>query len=264
LIAGVKNEMNSTDRNSSKCETSTLRFEFDDEVNLPVTIPNHENVSFIRNEENKSVVKGFEITINDSTDQKIEDAKKQVALPLIDFLSAIAAYPITYKPPQIRKLRNGQTYYVVGKSFTARYSISDGVDYNIDASKVLSLLLANGVSKMSRELKLKLGHAHKGHRAFSNGDYPQAIREYYLILENTDFARKQIYQSLRDAVSHHELDRPKTLEKLKSCFNITLEKGEFLDVNNPEINNILREEAGRLRTYVWSYFIKQVKKGRER
>jgi hypothetical protein len=251
--------MSSTDRNSSKGETSILLFEFD-EVYLRATITDYENIRFIYNEANKSIVKGFEITIKDSTVEKIEYTKEQIALPLIDFLSTIAVSPITYKPPKIRKIRNGQIFHVVSKSFIAKYSISNGIDNNIDVSKskMLSLLLAND-SKMVRELKAKLAHAHKGNRAFSNGDYSQAIREYYLILENTDFQRKQIYKSLRDAVSHHELDVSKTIEKLKFCFGITIAKGEFLNVNNPEIKKILREEAGRLRESVWFYLIKQGK-----
>lgn len=36
---------------------------------------------------------------------------------------------------------------------------------------------------------MQLGHAHNGHKAFIEKDYPQAIREYFLIFEKTGVQR---------------------------------------------------------------------------
>jgi hypothetical protein len=33
-------------------------------------------------------------------------------------------------------------------------------------------------------LNMKLVHAHNGQRALSNNDFPHAIREFYLVVEN--------------------------------------------------------------------------------
>jgi hypothetical protein len=134
---------------------------------------------------------------------------------------------------------------------------SVGID-NIDVSRI-SLLLEDNDSKLSQELNLKLAHAHNGHRALEKKDFPQAIREYYLVLEDTNFERKEMYKALRAAVSHHELTVDKTIKNLKLGFGITIAHGEFLDLNNPKIRKILDDEAGKLRDSVCSYLIGQLK-----
>nr|MDQ3970036.1 hypothetical protein [Thermoproteota archaeon] len=56
-------------------------------------------------------------------------------------------------------------------------------------------LLAND-SKLSQELNLKLAQAHNGQRAFFIKDFPQAIREFYLIFEDTGrLERNEIQKS---------------------------------------------------------------------
>jgi hypothetical protein len=55
---------------------------------------------------------------------------------------------------------------------------------------------------------MQLGHAHNGNRAFYNKDYPQAIREFYLIFEYTGCLEEINYRNLRHAVSHAKIDSP--------------------------------------------------------
>jgi hypothetical protein len=142
-----------------------LQFEFDEIVLIYGTITDSENIRFVWDEESKTSVKGFKITIKDSNDEKIAHAREQTAPRLTNILSSITGNEINYKLQKIRKIRNGQAFDVISSSVTGVYSKSVGID-NIDVSKASSLL-AND-SPLNQELNMQLAHAHNGHRAFFN------------------------------------------------------------------------------------------------
>jgi hypothetical protein len=170
--------------------TSTLEFEFDEKVYPGVTITDTENIEMIWDQKEKSALKGFQITIRDFNDEKIADAREQTAPRLANIIGSISGDPISYKPPKITYNRNGKITYAGSKTTRVRWQRPISIQ-NIDISKVSSLL--TDYSK----LYMQLGHAHNGHRAFLNKDYPQAIREYFLIFEKSGCPEDIRYRSLR-------------------------------------------------------------------
>jgi hypothetical protein len=244
--------MATTTSSNNQVETSILQFEFDGKVYPGVTIIDSENIKLIWDEEDKSAVIGFQITIKESTEQKITDATEQTAPRLTNILGSITGDAITYKPPVIKIIRNGQTFTRVSKTFRSRWLRSISIE-NIDISKLSSLL--NNYSK----LYMQLGHAHNGHRAFLNKDYTQAIREFFFIFEKTGSPEDIKYRSLRHAVSHVRLDDLKTLNELKTNFGIIMQPGQELDVNNPEIKEILYKHTREFRHSVGLYMQEQLK-----
>jgi hypothetical protein len=233
-------------------KTSILEFEFNEKVYPGVTITDSENIKMIWDKNEEGVLKGFQIIIKDFTDEKITDAEEQTAPRLANVIGSIAGEPVSYRPPKITFIRNGKITYLVSRTFGFRWLSPISIQ-NIDLSKVSSLL--TDYSK----LYMQLGHAHNGHRAFHNKDYPQAIREYFLIFEKTGRPEAEKYKSLRDAVSHVRIDKPHTINDLKTNFGITMQTGQELDVNDPEIKKGLYNHARTLRNSVGLYLQEQLK-----
>lgn len=241
-----------TDNNNNQGNTSILEFEFDEKVYPGVTITDSENIKMIWDQEEKSAMTGFQITIKDFTDEKIADAEEQTAPRLANVLGSISGDPISYRPPKVTFIRNGKITHRVGRTFKFRWGRPISIQ-NIDISKLSSLL--NNYSK----LYMQLGHAHNGHRAFLNRDYPQAIREYFLIFEYTGCTEEIKYRNLRHAVSHAKLDSQNAIDDLNNNFGIPLQKGQELDVNDPKIKEILYKHTREFRHSVGLYLQEQLR-----
>jgi hypothetical protein len=106
---------------------------------------------------------------------------------------------------------------------------------------------------------MQLGHAHNGHRAFFTKDYPQAIREFYLIFEYTGCPEEVKYRNLRNVVSRARLDSQRAIDDLKINFRIRLQKGQELDVNKPRIKAILHKHTKEFRKSVGLYLQEQLR-----
>src|SRR5688572_22268102 len=90
-----------TDNNNNQGKTSILDFEFDEKVYPGVTVTDSENIKMIWDKAESEALIGFQIRINDFTDEKIIEAKEQTAPRLADILGSISGDPISYKPPKI-------------------------------------------------------------------------------------------------------------------------------------------------------------------
>jgi hypothetical protein len=100
---------------------------------------------------------------------------------------------------------------------------------------------------------MQLAHAHNGQKAFFRKDYPQAIREYFLIFEYSSLPEEGRYRNLRNAVSHVRLDSSLARDDLRNNFGIDLQIGQELDVDNPQIKQILSNHTQQFRNEVGLY-----------
>lgn len=238
--------------NNYQSEISILHYEFDEKLPIFGTITDSENIKFIWDEGNENAVTGFEITILESTDGKIEDAQEQVVPRLINILSNISGVALTYKPPQIKKIRNGQTFSVITKELKMEWLTDIGID-NIDIPKLSSLLYR------SSKLTMQLAHAYNGRKALTVKDYPQAIREFYLIFEDTGLDEDKKYANLRHAVSHVVLGCQDAVDDLNVNFGLPIEKDKELDLNDPKIKETLGRHAREFHHRVGLYLNGQLK-----
>jgi hypothetical protein len=234
-------------------ETSIIQFEFHEKIYPGVTIKDSDDIKMIWDKVEKNVLTGFEITIQKSTQKKIANVREQTAPRLTNIFSSITGIEITYKePPSIQYIRNGKITTVVATMLESSY-LRDICLERIDISKLSSLL-----TKYSK-LYMQLGHAHNGNRAFHKKDYPQAIREFYLIFEYTGCIEKIKYRNLRHAVSHAKIDSPKAINDLKNNFRIKMKPGQELDVNKPRIKAILYKHTREFRHSVGLYLQEQLR-----
>jgi hypothetical protein len=228
--------------NNIEAETSILQFEFDEEVHTLTTIKDSEDIKFIRNEEYNDkpavTLTGFEITIRQSDEEKITKAKEQTAPRLTNILSNVTGKAISYRPPKVRRIRNGKTYYAVYSTVKSGWLRPIDID-SIDISKLSSLLDTDS------KLNLNLAHTHNGQRAFSNNDFPQGIREFYLIFGNTGRLEEMKYKNLRHAASHIKLSSEDAVRDLRGNFRIPIKRGDDIDLNDSKIKKFLerRQES---------------------
>jgi hypothetical protein len=106
---------------------------------------------------------------------------------------------------------------------------------------------------------MQLGHAYNGHRAFFTKDFPQAIREFYLIFEYTGSPEEVKYRNLRNVVSHARLDSQRAIDDLEINFRIRLQKGQEFDVNKLRIKAILYKHTREFRKSAGSYLQEQLR-----
>jgi hypothetical protein len=233
-------------------ERATLLFEFEREVNPGVALADAEGVRFIWNERDPTATTGFEITVNQPNDESIAHAEEQIALSLANILSSVTGTPINYGPPEVTFFRNGRPFHRVRAEFTARWNRPITITH-IDLARLASLLHTHS------KLYLQFAHAHNGQKAFFRRDYPQAIREYFLIFENSDRQEETRYRNLRNAVSHVRLDSKPARDDLRNNFGIDLQIGQELDVDNPQIREILLNHTRRFRDDVGDYLQEQLR-----
>lgn len=236
-----------------KAETSILQFDFDEKVHPGVTITDSDEIKMIWDEEDNSAAIGFQITIKESTEEKRTDAIEQTAPRLTNILGSITGIPITCKPPVIKIIRNGQTFTRTSKTVRSHWLSPISIE-NIDISKLSSLL--NSYSR----LYMQLGHAHNGHRAFLDKDYPQAIREYFLIFEKTGRAEEFKYRNLRHAVSHNIISSEDAVRDLRGHFSICIQRNNYIDLNDREIRKRLGDVARKLRNDIGHYIQEEFRK----
>jgi hypothetical protein len=234
-------------------ETSIVQFEFNKKVYTDVKIIDSKDIKMIWDKTEINTLNGFEITVQKSTGKKLAKVQEQTAPRLTNILSSITGTEISYKePPVITIIRNGSRSQTVTATLSLRNLKPTSLE-RIELSNISSLL-----TKYSK-LYMQLGHAHNGNRAFFNKDYPQAIREFFLIFEYTGCIEEIKYRNLRNAVSHVRLDKPKAISDLKNNFRIKMKSGEELDVNKPRIKATLYKHTRKFRDSVGLYLQEQLR-----
>ncbi|MGI0060233.1 MAG: hypothetical protein ACREBJ_10750, partial [Nitrosotalea sp.] len=161
-----------------------------------------------------------------------------------------------------RKIIHGQiTNEVVGLSFGA--ILTKLVNLDMTGKEINDLLKSD-----SRENQ-QLAHFANGQRALRDGNYGDAIKEFYQVVEYEELQHLEKYKYLRHGVSHAELSPLRnTIGKLKNEFGIACienpnsplnPKGQYVDITSPEVQDILEKEANFLREEVIRFIDGKVK-----
>jgi hypothetical protein len=234
-------------------ETSIVEFEFNNKVYTNVKIIDSKDIKMIWDKAEKYTLNGFEIAVQKSNPKKLVKVQEQTASRLTNILSSITGTEISYKePPKITTIRNGNRTQTVTAAISFPYLKPTNLT-RVELSNLSPLL-----TKYSK-LYMQLGHAHNGYRAFFNKDYPQAIREFYLIFEKTGCIEDTKYRNLRNAVSHVRIDDSRAISDLKNNFGIKMKRGEELDVNKPKIKTILYKHTRMFKESVGLYLQEQLR-----
>jgi len=110
------------------------------------------------------------------------------------------------------------------------------------------------------KLSLQFQYLHQARQSLRKNNFAQAIRDLFLIIENTEINEEAKYKSLRNAVSHEKINSKNDIDNLSYNFGIKMERGTNLDVNNPEIQKILEKEANNLLDIIIKYLLSLINK----
>lgn len=212
----------------------SLFFELKEKIYIGGKMINDINIELVPDDD-KNYLKGFLIKLQDNNEQTIKNAT-ELANRFTNYLSIITRVPVSHKRPRIRKTRGEKSTTTI--SFTIDAVLVKKQD--LDISKLSSFL--NSDSRIHQHLN----QAQNGLKALLDNNFSEAIRWFYMIIEKQPMADSQKYLPLRNAVSHEELDKDFTINGV-ATFGIRMRKGDHLNLNDPDIQNILEREATNLK-----------------
>jgi hypothetical protein len=127
------------------------------------------------------------------------------------------------------------------------------VNLNISDNAIQSRL--NNDSLVNQQL----AHFANGIKAFDDLNFNEAVKEFYQVIEDSTPSHLVKYRSLRNGLSHAELDSLTTINELQYHFGIVCKenafstrtpKSKYVDISDPEVQVIIEREANYLRTEV--------------
>jgi hypothetical protein len=111
----------------------------------------------------------------------------------------------------------------------------------------------------------QLAHFANGIKAFDALNFIEAVEEFYQVIEDIPSHLK--YKSLRNGLSHAELDDFNSINDIQNNFGIVCKlnpssthtpKGKYIDISDPEVQAILEKEANNLRIEAFKYIDQKV------
>lgn len=193
--------------------------------------------------DNESYLLGFRINGIANKDDEINALK--TAFKLINYLTLKTGHFLHFK--KIVELVNGKPQLRQVES--KKIILSESLDFTNSAF----VRLISDDSKKSQSV----AHLASGIKAVEMYSYDQAIREFFLVIENSRSQDERKYKALRHAVSHEQLDDPNVLNDVNQ-FGLRM-KERRLDVTDPQNHEILKKEAHNLRTIATSYVLSLLK-----
>ena len=220
-----------------------IYFELADPVAVPGTFTNANDIELEFDSQNNNMLKAFTIKTKDTSDKEVIYALHR-ASRLTNYLTFKTGLFVYHK--QGRRVINGviETAYIGG-----------GIDAIITSLNDLDLTnqnLYNLISNPSKENQ-QLSHFASGQKALDDKNYDEAIREFFLVIENSGITDETKYRPLRHAVSHERLDDPSTVSALNANFNLNVRVGGYLDITDPQVEDVLRQEARKIRDIAWHH-----------
>jgi len=219
-----------------------IYFELTDPIAVPGTPTNASDIELEFDSVNTNMLKAFTIKTRDESEEEIINALHRAAR-LTDYLTFKTGLFVYHK--QGRKVVNGQIEST---------PIRGGIGMLLTTLRDLDLTdqtLNDLISNTSRET-LQLAHCASGQRALNDENFNEAIREFFLVIENSGTPEVTKYRPLRNAVSHEILREP-TVSNLNTNFGLNVSAGGSLDITDPVIEGLLRTEANKLREIAWCH-----------
>ena len=224
----------------------SLFFELKEKIYIGGKMINAPDIELVPDED-KNYLKGFSIKVHKTDEQTIKDAT-ELANRFSNYLSIITRSPVSHKRPRIRKTQNGKS------TTTIQYGV-DAVlvkKQDLDVSKLSSFLSSD--SRLHQHLK----QAQEGLKTLLDNNFPDSIRWFFMIIENQNSSDSKKYLPLRNVVSHEELDYDSTINGVAK-FGISMKKGDHLNFNDPDIQDILEREAKNLMNIAMSVVENELK-----
>jgi len=230
---------------------ANLFFGLREPVTVPGNIVNSSDIEIICSQKNSNSIIGFTVKILDLNQDKLEKAYDEVRR-LTNFLSIKTGQPIDHNRPEITYLKGKST--TSSKSFSSDALLIKSFDLDLTDSKITNIINDNNPI-----LTQQIADAISGIKAYDDKNYKDAIRNFWMSIENENLQLPKNYKSLRHGLSHTEITSAKVENDLTNDFKLVLKtktnsthspQGIYIDLNNSKNREILREEATFLKDKV--------------
>lgn len=249
IVVGINEGVNVSE---SVSVSAGLYFELTDPVSVSGMKQNSSEFELVFDTKNANMLKGFRINSIDLGDNNQIAKAFQQAYRFTSFISLKTGMYVFHKRPQ--KIQNGQITGTV--SFSVGTVLTKLINLDMTDEELISLL--GNDSKDNQQL----AHFAAGQRALEDATFSTAIKEFYQVIENENITHLEKYKYLRAGLSHDELSRPNTIQKIQDEFDITCienptsiltPKGKYIDITSGDVQDILEKESKVLRIEVMRF-----------
>lgn len=215
----------------------TFSYSTTDKIFVGGNMENSDEITILIDPNDKNHLIGFQIHLENENKQVAESMAELKARRLSNFLTIKSNMIVEYGKPSISAVE-GNTIMVFNNLST---SVSAFVGYDLHLNDQMMHSIINCDSQINQHLY----YYQNGLKAFKERDFPIAIKEFFIIIENQNLPDIKKYRALRNAVSHEVLNKMNTISELNNI-GIQIKPGNYLNTNNPEIEIILKREASTL------------------
>ena len=244
----VRNVNERIDMKETVVATTTLYFELLEPLSIPGIKTNSPNIEIVMSEGSSDSIKGFRVKMKDYDEDEIDSSYQEIRR-LTNLLSIKTGRHIDHKRPEISIQKGEKTTRTI--HFTVDAVIVKPVDLDFNSSSLLSIL-----EDSDPLLTQQMADLVSGIKSFDDKNYKDAIKNFWLTLENENHQLQKNYKSLRNGLSHTEINDSGVINDLKNDFGLILKtktdsiktpKGVYIDGNNSTNREIIKLEAKELR-----------------
>lgn len=244
----VRNVNERIDVKETVVATTTSYFELLEPLSIPGIKTNSPNIEIVMSEGSSDSIKGFRVKMKDYDEDEIDSSYQEIRR-LTNLLSIKTGRYIDHKRPEISIQKGEKTTHTI--HFTVDAVIVKPVDLDLNSSSLLSIL-----EDSDPLLTQQMADLVSGIKSFDDKNYKDAIKNFWLTLENENHQLQKNYKSLRNGLSHTEINDSDVINDLKNDFGLILKtktdsiktpKGVYIDGNNSTNREIIKLEAKELR-----------------
>ncbi len=199
-------------------------------------------------EDGTKTIQGFTIRVQSSSEDEAVDRANSQAKTLVDILAVMSGGHLGYT--LTGQEMSGPDRRTVTSSVTCKFDIEPAESLDLNKPNILQAIKTREPRDRQLTFVDRLGYANEGLGAFTHDLYSVMIKQFHLSLGSRQEARK--YDSIRDAVSHHEkLDSKwkKTRESVEKEFpgKFDWTNNDTLDYRSDKTRRSLKEIALQMR-----------------
>ena len=239
-------------------DSTTLYFGLTEEIENFGMCENTNEIKFIFSNSEPKKIKGIKIIIIDDSEQENEEAYRKTRR-ILNYIGLELGRYIDHKRPE-KSVKKGKKQRRQ-KKFTVGAILVKPFDLDLNGSKIKKL-----IDNDNPILNRQTSYLMNGIKAYDDKNFSDAIKNFWLAIENKKHSWKPDYRELRNGLSHSEINKKKTISCLKKNFGLRLkeknnstkdekeedadtkdEKGWYIDTDDPHNQNIIKEHAGILK-----------------
>ena len=206
----------------------SMNFELYSKVKIGTNHNQIKNVELFHDKQDPQLIDAFTIRLPNTSEEGVSKAY-MLAGRFVNYLSAMTGTVVEHKRPLTLPSKTQMSLPSMLIVPTQRHGLPD----DLESSQV-------------EQTAQILSRFKEGYKALCDNNFAEAIKCYYLIIENDGSSSSTKYKSLRHGVSHDIICSHDTLRDLKQTFGLDVFPSGSLNLDDPKVQEILYTEAHKL------------------